>query len=80
MQCEIEYYLGKKWWSKGYATTCVQYVMNYLFNYVGFNEIICKVQSKNIASMKVAEKCGMKNKIKEEYYIGKNIKEKICFV
>lgn len=80
MQCELRCCLGKNWWSKGYATTCVQYVMNYLFNYACFNEIVCKVQSRNIASIKIVEKCGMKYKTKEDHYIKKINEENDCIL
>ena len=57
--CEVGYAIGKKWWNKGYMTKCLSFVMNFLLNYTEFSTIICKAQTKNVASINVMQKNGM---------------------
>ena len=73
--CEVGYAIGKKWWSKGYTTKALRYVINYLIDFVGFEEIICKAQSLNVGSICVMKKCGMSYKGVEEGFIDKTTKK-----
>lgn len=73
--CEVGYAIGKKWWSKGYTTKALKYVVNYLLDFVGFEEVVCKAQSLNIGSICVMKKCGMNYKGSEKGFIDKTTKK-----
>ena len=73
--CEVGYVIGKKWWGNGYATKTLKYVINYLLDFIGFDEVICKVQSLNSASIRVMKKCGMSYKDLETGFIDKSTKK-----
>jgi [ribosomal protein S5]-alanine N-acetyltransferase len=57
---EIGYRLDPHYWHKGLATEAATAVRDYAFNQLRLNELIALIQPKNIASIKVAEKIGMK--------------------
>jgi RimJ/RimL family protein N-acetyltransferase len=57
---EIGYRLDPHYWHKGLATEAATAVRDYAFNQLRLNELIALIQPKNIASIEVAKKIGMK--------------------
>lgn len=58
--CEIGYCISRVYWSKGITSEALKAVIDYLFSEVGFNRIVAKHDTKNVASGKVMYKSGMK--------------------
>lgn len=56
---ELGYHINKKYWNLGYATEAAKGCMDYALNNLGFKKIYTYTDSRNIPSMKVAEKNGM---------------------
>lgn len=57
---EIGYSISSKYWNKGYTTEAIVAIIKYLFEECNYNVIEAIIPSGNIASIKVAEKCGLK--------------------
>jgi [ribosomal protein S5]-alanine N-acetyltransferase len=57
--CEIGYCMARKHWGKGIMSESLKVVIDYLFLEVGFNRIVAKHDTNNIASGKVMVKSGM---------------------
>lgn len=55
---EIGFVLSKDYWGKGLMPEAVKAVINYLFNDLNFDFLICGHYDYNIQSKKVQEKCG----------------------
>ena len=55
---ELGYFIDEKYWNRGFATKAVKQIEDFTLN----NTIICRIEIRiaieNIASEKVAEKCG----------------------
>lgn len=58
--CEIGYCLSERYWGRGIMTEALSAVINYLFDEVGMNRIQCTHDTRNIASGRVMEKCGLR--------------------
>ena len=56
---EIGYSISSKYWNKGLVTEALNEIIKYFFNECDFNIIEVIIPSNNIASIKVAEKCGL---------------------
>ena len=56
---EIGYSLCSKYFGCGYTTEAVKAIIDFLFNNCNCDIIEAIIPSKNIASIKVAEKCGL---------------------
>ena len=56
--CELGYWLGKKYWSKGFATEAVGRLLELGFDELDLNEIYAAYKVGNEASKKVLEKSG----------------------
>ena len=56
---EIGYVIGEPWWNFGYATEAAGRVMEFLFSEVGAECIRAGHDTRNQASGRVMEKCGM---------------------
>ncbi|KAJ5075165.1 putative gnat family [Anaeramoeba ignava] len=56
---EIGYWLGSKFWGKGYATEAAEGFINYVFNDMKLNKLEATVFPSNRASTHVLEKLGM---------------------
>ena len=54
---EIGYCLSRKYWNNGYMTEACKTLIKYLFD-IGYKKIIIRAAEKNIASIRVIEKCG----------------------
>lgn len=60
LQVEIGYTLSLEYQGKGYATEAVASVVNYLFNNLNKHRIIASIDPKNIKSMALLERVGMR--------------------
>lgn len=58
--CEIGYCMSRKYWGKGIMSESLKAVIDYLFSEIGFNRIVAKHDTINIASGKVMVKSGMR--------------------
>ena len=56
---EIGYCLSRKHWNKGYMSEACNAFVNYLFE-LGYEKVLIRADERNIASLKVIEKCGFK--------------------
>ncbi len=57
---ELGYVLSKDYWGKGIMTEAIKSVINYLFNEIGLDFLLCGHYDFNIQSKRVQEKCGFK--------------------
>ncbi|MGG3889913.1 GNAT family N-acetyltransferase [Metabacillus fastidiosus] len=57
---ELAYWVGKKYWGKGYATEAARVIMNFGFKKLILNRIWAMAMSKNPASTTVMKKVGMR--------------------
>ena len=55
---EIGYVLSKDYWGKGIMPEAVKLVINYLFNVLKYDFLLCGHYDKNHQSQRVQEKCG----------------------
>lgn len=56
----IGYILSRDYWGRGYAVEGAKSCVEYCFNVLKASEIICDIRPENKASIRVAEKIGMK--------------------
>lgn len=56
---EIAYALGKRYWSRGYATEAARAVIRYAFEVVGLEELWGVAYVENVGSQRVMSKAGM---------------------
>jgi ribosomal-protein-alanine N-acetyltransferase len=68
-EVEIDFFLAKKFWGKGYATEAAKAVLEYGFRILNLDRIIALAKIENVASRKVIEKIGM-GYIKDAQYWG----------
>lgn len=54
--CELGYWLGKKYWGKGIASTAVKLVLDFGFNKLNLHRIYSIIFASNTASLRVLEK------------------------
>jgi len=55
---EIGFVLSKDYWGKGLMAEAVKLVINYLFNKLDYDFLLCGHYDKNYQSKRVQEKCG----------------------
>ncbi|MGD1997925.1 MAG: GNAT family N-acetyltransferase [Candidatus Dependentiae bacterium] len=55
---ELGYRLASDYWGKGFATEAALAAKSYAFDDLNLNRIVSFVQPRNVASCRVAEKCG----------------------
>ena len=66
---ELGYCMGFDYWGKGLMTEAARCVIDFLFSEVGVNRITIEHATKNPASGRVAQKCGMTHEgTKREYF------------
>ena len=66
--CELGYWLGKKYWGKGFATEAVGRLLELGFDELNLDEIYAAYKVGNEASKKVLEKSGFQfYRLKEEF-------------
>lgn len=72
MIAQTGYFLGRKFWSKGYATEALKAVIHFMIFEVGYNRVEACHSSNNPASGKVMQKSGMKYEgtIRQGYLCG----------
>lgn len=69
----IGYCIGKEWWGRGIMTEAARAVIDYMFCRVGVNRIEISHATKNPASGRVAQKCGLHYEgTKREYFKAKS--------
>lgn len=56
----IGYIINREDWGKGYALEGSQALLNYAFNTLKTNQVVADIRPENAASIKIAEKLGMK--------------------
>ena len=59
-ETEVGYRLARRYWGQGYATEAVLAVRDYAFNTLGLSRLIAMIDPHNTASVRVAEKAGMR--------------------
>ena len=59
-ETEIGYRLARSTWGQGYATEAACAVRDYAFTTLGMKRLIAMIDPSNLASIRVAEKIGMK--------------------
>jgi ribosomal-protein-alanine N-acetyltransferase len=59
-EVEIGYRLAHAYWGHGYATEAALAVRDYSFNVLGMSRLIAMIDPQNTASIRVAEKIGMR--------------------
>ena len=57
---ELGFWMGYPYWNKGYMTEAVKATIDYCFNELGMNRLLCGHFDYNRASARVQEKCGFK--------------------
>jgi RimJ/RimL family protein N-acetyltransferase len=57
---ELGYWLGKRFWGKGYMTEAAKLITDYGFRKLNIKKICSRVAGPNIASQRVLEKTGFK--------------------
>ena len=57
--CEVGYVLSKRYWGMGLIPEALECVMDFAFNYFGFDKIEARFLEGNMQSKKVMEKAGM---------------------
>ena len=60
-QAEFGYWIGKEFWSRGYATEAAAAAIDYAFRSLGVNRVEALHFIGNSASGRVMEKCGMRH-------------------
>lgn len=58
-QAEFGYWIGRPFWNRGYATEAAGAVIDYAFATLGLNRVEAMHFTRNPASGRVMEKCGM---------------------
>lgn len=57
-RAEVGYWLGRPYWGQGYATEAVNLVARVAFTQLGIHRIEARVYPGNVASCRVARRCG----------------------
>lgn len=59
-EVEVGYRLARSAWGQGYASEAARAVCNYAFDTLGIKRLITMIDPANVASIRVAEKIGMR--------------------
>ena len=57
---EIGYWLGKKYWGRGFMTEATKLTLRFAFEKLGLHRVYAHLFEENIGSKRVLEKCGFK--------------------
>ena len=57
-EAEIAYYIGRPYWGHGFATEAARAFVKYGFGTLGLRRIHAGINTKNVASLRVAQKAG----------------------
>jgi RimJ/RimL family protein N-acetyltransferase len=71
-RAKIGYWIGRPFWNRGYATEAVCAVLDYGFRVIGLHRIYAFSLTRNKASGRVIEKCGMRHEGVLRHHIQKN--------
>ena len=77
---EIGYWLGEKYWNKGFSTKAVKAMINYTFSNFDVERIFANVFESNIGSIRVLEKCGFTQEAFLKNSVIKNNKIQNCYI
>jgi len=69
-EVEVAYMIDKAYWGQGLGTEAAQAILNYGFQRLGLPRLICLIDADNAASIKVAEKIGMRFEREGEDQLG----------
>lgn len=58
-EVEVAYTIARDYWGRGLGTEAAQAILNYGFEKLHLDRLICLIDPENIGSQKVAEKIGM---------------------
>ena len=74
----VGYLLNQKDWGKGYAAEGAKACMDYAFSVLGAERVICDIRPSNTASIRVAERLGMRQEGEfVKHYNGKDMLHRI---
>jgi RimJ/RimL family protein N-acetyltransferase len=59
-EVEVAYLIDRSYWGQGLGTEAAQAIMEYGFNQLNLTRLMCLIDRENLASIRVAEKIGMK--------------------
>lgn len=59
-EVEVAYLLGKAYWGQGLGTEAAQAIAQYAFERLGLARLVCMIDPANQASLRVAQKIGMR--------------------
>jgi len=59
-EVEVAYMLAKAYWGQGLGSEAAQGIRDYAFEHLGLSRLICLIDRENYASIRVAEKIGMR--------------------
>jgi RimJ/RimL family protein N-acetyltransferase len=57
---EVVWFVGRKWWGRGYATEAGAASIGYAFGHLDVDEVVSVIRAANTASIRVAERLGMR--------------------
>lgn len=71
-KCEVSYFIDRNFEGKGWATKAIREVIEYVFSKMDMEKIYCRIDPENIASIRVAEKCGflLEGRLRREFRTG----------
>lgn len=73
LEVEIAYLLDKSFWHQGLATEAARGLLQYGFEHLKLNRLICLIDPENVASQRVAERTGMTLERKVDGIDGDNL-------
>lgn len=59
-EVEVAYLIDPDFWGRGLGTEAAQGVLDYAVNTLGLSRLVCLIEAGNVASIRVAEKIGMR--------------------
>ena len=67
-EIEIGFFLKRSAWGRGYATEVCKRLLQFAFQEVSLNEVVASVDEDNVASKKVLEKSGLRDRGRTRCY------------
>ena len=67
-EIEIGFFLKRSAWGRGYATEVCKRLLQFAFQEVSLNEVVASVDGDNVASKKVLEKSGLRDRGRTRCY------------
>ncbi len=80
-KCEIGFWLGKKFWGKGFGSEGVKMLLKFSFGNLGMNKVYARVFSDNLKASSLLERLGFKleGNLKDEIRFGKKYKNVLIY-